>query len=554
MAVTIEVIRGPDKGRTFQVDSDAIIGRQSDTLALIDGTVSRQHAHLTKQNDTWIIEDLNSANGTFVNGIRIKRPTPLHLGDQIRCGTTLLVFGGSSSRTAPSIEVDHSGKIVDAAIMARIPASDDSVIIPTPELGAQAIGNLRTLYELTTELSSIFDLDGVLQKTVDVIFKSVPVDRAFILLIGDDGELIPKVARYRDNMGKSEKDTSSDESDATSVHLPISRTIINEVITKQEGILSSNAMRDKRFRSGQSVHEYGIRSAICTPIKGRDKILGVIHIDCSVSDHVYSAEQLSLLTAIGYQVGLAVENVRLYKEAVKSARLAAVGETVAFLSHHIKNILQALIGAAELVEKAISSENVEKAKKAWPVVSRNLGRINSLVLNMLAFSKSRRPAFEAVDVNEIIKECVELLSSEADEKSVAMMTDLNDLPTIPADPDGLHQVILNLLTNAIDSVEENEGIITVSSKLDSLNQQVIIQVSDNGKGIEPDEIGKIFDIFHSTKGQKGTGLGLAVAKKIITEHSGTISVESTPGEGATFIIKLPLHPSSQPSPDDTHTP
>ena len=176
MAVTIEVIRGPDKGRTFQIDSDAIIGRQSDTLALIDSTVSRQHARLIRQNDAWAIEDLNSANGTFVNGARIKRPTPLHLGDQIRCGTTLLVFGGSSSRTAPSIEVDHSGKIVDAAIMARVPASDDSVIIPTPELGAQAIGNLRTLYELTTELSSIFNLESVLQKTVVFNFLSAVVN------------------------------------------------------------------------------------------------------------------------------------------------------------------------------------------------------------------------------------------------------------------------------------------------------------------------------------------------------------------------------------------
>lgn len=553
MAITIEVIRGPDKGRTFQIDNDAIIGRQSETLALIDGTVSRQHAQLRRQDDSWMIEDLDSANGTYVNGVRIYRPTRLQLGDQIRCGTTLLVFGGSSSRKAPSIDVDHSGRVVDAAIMARVPASDDSVIIPSPELGAQAIGNLHTLYELTTELSSIFDLDTVLQRTVDVIFKSVPVDRAFILLIGQDGQLIPKVARYRDK-GISRLREAAAESNAAETTLPISRTIINEVVTKQQGILSSNAMRDKRFRSGQSVHEYGIRSAICTPIKGKDRILGVIHIDCSVSDHVYSTEQLRLLTAIGCQAGLAVENVRLYEEAVKSAHLAAVGETVAFLSHHIKNILQALSGAAELVERAINSADASKAKKAWPVVSRNLGRINSLVLNMLAFSKSRQPALEPVDINEIINECVELLSSDVEERSVAMVTDLNDLPTIPADPDGLHQAILNLLTNALDAVEEGKGIITISSEFDSLDQQVIIRVADNGEGIEPGEIEKVFDIFHSTKGQKGTGLGLAVAKKVVSEHGGRIDVESTAGEGTTFTVKLPLHPPDGHAPDDTHTP
>ena len=126
--------------------------------------------------------------------------------------------------------------------------------------------------------------------------------------------------------------------------IPISRTIINEVIARQVGVLSSNAMSDKRFTSGKSVHDYGIRSAICVPIKGREKILGVIHVDCSVSDQTYSTEQLRLLTAIGYQTGLAVENVWLYESAVQSERLAATGETVAFLSHHIKNILQAMVG------------------------------------------------------------------------------------------------------------------------------------------------------------------------------------------------------------------
>ncbi len=554
MPVTIEVIRGPDKGRVFQVGEEGVIGRESESLALNDGTVSRRHARVSRPNGEWLIEDVGSANGTFLNGARVTRPSPLHLGDQIRCGTTLLVFGGPAGK-APPLETDEGAMPLDAAIVARVPASDDSVIIPTPEAGIKAIDNLRILYDLTTELSSIFDLDMLFQRAVDIVFKVVQADHAFIILIDKEGRLATRAARYRlETSGPSGTDKPSTESTQPAGPLPVSKTIINEVVTRQVGILSSNAMQDKRFGSGKSVHEYGIRSAICVPIKARDRIIGVIHVDCSVSDHIYSTEQLRLLTAIGYQTGLATENVRLYEDAVKSERLAATGQTVALLSHHIKNILQALGGSAELVEKFLAENNSDGARQTWPVVRRSLDQINALILNMLAFSKRRQPLLESVDANAVIAECLDMLTPRADEREVALMTDLNDLPPVPADPAGLQQALLNLLTNALDAVRDRTGVITVSSEYDSMNRRVIVRVADNGVGIEPDEIGRIFDLFHSTKGHKGTGLGLAVAKKVITEHGGKIEVASTPGEGTTFTVTLSTQPTETRSHDDTHTP
>ncbi len=555
MAVTIEVIQGPDKGRVFQVGTEAVIGRQSETLPLADATVSRRHARVSMHNKSWAIEDVGSANGTFLNGAQVKKSMPLYLGDQIRCGKTLLVFGGSSSRAVMPMTMDGAERNIDAAIVATVPANDDSVIIPTPEAGAEAIGNLRILYDLTTELTSILDLDTLLQRTVNVVFKIVPADHAFVLLVGEDGRLIPKAARYRNGIkALGKEDDSPIELLTPGSPMPISRTIINEVLTKQVGVLSSNAMRDKRFGPGKSVHEYAIRSAICAPIKGRDRIIGVIHVDCSVSDHIYSTEQLRLLTAVGYQAGLAAENARLYEAAVKSERLAAIGETVAFLSHHIKNILQGLLGGTDIVEKAIAKGNTNKVSDVWPIIRRSLDRINAVILNMLAFSRPKQPLRESVNINHLINECIDLLTPRADEQGAAMITDLNNLPEIPADSAGLHQAILNLLANALDAVSNNTGVITVSGEFDSMNRQVIVHIADNGIGIEPDQIDRIFDVFHSTKGQKGTGLGLTVAKKIIDEHGGEIRVDSTPGEGTTFTVMLSTQPDKTASPDDTHTP
>jgi two-component system NtrC family sensor kinase len=324
--------------------------------------------------------------------------------------------------------------------------------------------------------------------------------------------------------------------------IPISRTIINDVIAKQVGVLSSNAMSDKRFASGKSVHDFGIRSAICVPIKGRERILGVIHVDCSVSEQTYSTEQLRLLTAVGYQTGLAIENVKLHESAVQSERLAAVGETVAFLSHHIKNILHALGAGVEVVEKGLESDNLAKAREAWPIVQRSLDRINGLILNMLAFSKHREPLYQNVNINHVLTECIELISRHADERQVALMSDLDDLPPIPADPAGLSQAFLNLLANALDAVESNTGVITVASKYDSMHRNVIVRVIDNGSGIPDDQVDQIFTPFYSSKGQRGTGLGLAVAKKVFQEHHGMVELATKVGEGTTFTITLPAMP------------
>jgi len=459
---------------------------------------------------------------------------PVLRGDQIRCGTTLLVFGGGKP-TEATVDLDENGSLVDAAIVATLPSNEDSVVIPTPEAGAEAIENIRILYDLMNDLGSTFNTPMLLQKTLDKVFDILKADRGYILLIGDNKELSLEAARVGEQL--------SDE------QIPISRTIINEVVSKKVGVLCSNAMSDKRFAAGKSVHDFGIRSAICVPINGRERILGVIHIDCSVSEQTYSTEQLRLLTAIGYQTGLALENVKLHQAAVQSERLAAAGETVAFLSHHIKNILQALGAGIDVVEMGLKADDVAKAKFAWPIVQRNLERINGLILNMLAFSKAREPMLENINVNHVIRECTELVNRHADELQVALLTDLDALPPIPADTAGLNQAFLNLISNSLDAVEPKTGVVTVSSKYDSMHRNVIVKVIDNGSGIPPSQLDRIFTPFYSSKGQKGTGLGLAVAKKVIEEHQGTIEVESSNSEGTTFTISLPAMPHERDSSD-----
>lgn len=537
---SIHVIQGPDKGRTFELNPDEnVLGRQSETLPLSDNAVSRRHSRLLPQDGTWVIEDLGSANGTWVNGVRLRRPRKLQQGDQIRVGASLLVFGGPGPQPIPAgVELDEDGRFVDSAIMASVPSNEDSVILPTPEAGAEAIGNLRILYNLISTISTIFDVDLLVNRVLDQVFEIMHADRGYVLMVDEGERMTPKAVRYREG--------NPDQK------VPVSRTIINQVMNQQVGVLCSNAMSDKRFAKGKSVHDFGIRSALVVPIKGRDRILGVLHVDSSVSNYTYSTEQLRLLTAIGYQTGLAIENVKLYEAAVKSERLAAMGETVATLSHHIKNILHALRAGTDVVEMALGRGQLAKAKDAWPIVTRNLDRINAVILNMLAFSKRRQPLLAMMNVNTVLEDCVELITPQADEKGVAVLVDLAELPPIPADADGLHQAVLNLLSNALDAVPERSGAISVGSEYDPMTRAVRLTIADNGPGIDEGARAHMFEPFFSTKGQKGTGLGLAVAHKVVLEHGGTIDVATAPGQGTTFTIALSSEPERQRSLDETH--
>ena len=609
--LTLLVLQGPDKGRRFELpDATTLVGRESRQLPLTDNTVSRRHCELIyNETGEWVLRDLGSSNGSYVNGMRIVGKHGLKLGDQVRVGRTLMVFGsqpGISRATGGNVRLSGEESGMDSAIMAAIPANEDSMVLAVPEPAAAAMSNLKILYQLGAALGSSFDIDQVLEVVMDLVFEHVKADRGIILLIDErNNELVPKVVRLRDDdeaspvrakaqaaaqaaahaagaaslrpdapipvspglIGDGHANGSANGSNGSAPQPKIhaSRTIINHVIQNGEGVLSSNAMADQRFSKGKSVHNLGIRSALCVPIKARkltssksgagDEIIGVIYIDSSVKNYTYSPDQLRLLTAIGLQAGMAIQNAKLYQQGLIAERLAAVGETTAALSHSIKNILQALRGGADVVEMGIKSSNVPQASKGWRIVERNLDKIYNLTLNLLAYSRQREPKLEMVNPRRLIDECLELVAAVANERGTMVVADVDEAhPAIPMDPAGMHQVVMNLLSNALDAVEPGKGLIRVAATFDLENRQSILEVIDNGSGIHPSMMKHMFELFHSTKGNRGTGLGLAVAKKIVDEHEGSISVKSAPGEGTTFTVRLPVYHNGVPDPSQTHGP
>jgi signal transduction histidine kinase/pSer/pThr/pTyr-binding forkhead associated (FHA) protein len=566
--LTLLVLQGPDKGRRFELpDEPVLVGRDSRQLPITDNTVSRRHAELLPTEGDWVLRDLGSSNGSYVNGMRVNNRWTLKLGDQVRVGRTLMVFGaqpGVSRSSGGNVSLSGSEAGMDSSIMHTVASSDDSMVLAVPEPAAVAMSNLKILYQLGAALGSGFGVEQVMEVVMDLVFEHVKADRGIALLLDEKtGELVPKIVRTRDDDDRAEKE----EAKAPGTKRPpekihASRTIINHVLSSGEGVLSSNAMADRRFSKGKSIHNMGIRSALCVPIKAHklagkntEEIVGVIYIDSSVRNYTYAPDQLRLLTAIGLQAGMAISNAKLYQAGLQAERMAAVGETTAALSHSIKNILQALRGGADVVELGLRNSNLPQAGKGWRIVDRNLEKIYNLTMNLLAYSRPREPKVEQINPKVLIEECLELVAAAANEKGVMAVADVDpDHPAIPADPDGLHQVLMNLLINALDAVEPQRGLVRVVCRYDSENHQSVIEVIDNGVGIPTSMMSHMFELFHSTKGNRGTGLGLAVAKKITDEHDGSISVKSRQGEGTTFTIRLPVYSATMSDPSHTHGP
>ena len=543
--LTLYVLQGPDRGKRYQLPENEpqLIGRSSEALPLTDRSMSRRHAELTPDEGRWHIRDLASANGTFVNGEQIVDRVLLSPGDQIRCGSTLFVFSVNPEedmRRASPIRVMGPEEL-DATVEQSLPLPADL----WPERGttgltgdpaqdadsAAATHHLRIVYELTQLTARTVDRDELLHGVMDLIFEEFQPDRGFILMQNDaNARPDPVVIRYK------VRPKSRDEG-----HIPVSRTIVQHTMRKGEGILSSNAMTDARFRSGDSVREYGIRSAICVPIKSGDRVFGVINIDSSVANFTYSEAQLRLMNMIGLHTGLALTTAELIFERVRTERMAVMGQTVASLSHSIKNILQGLRGGADAVELALNRDDLNMAREGWPIVSRNLDRIFSLTMNMLAYSKQREPELELVNLRQLVAEAIELIQPQCDQRHVALMQDHDDaMPPVPLDPNMMHQALVNLLSNALDAVPDRRGVITIRTRFEPEGQQALIDVIDNGRGILPEARERVFEPFESSKGQRGTGLGLAVTRKIVQEHDGSIGLQSQPGQGTRFTIVLPV--------------
>ena len=232
------------------------------------------------------------------------------------------------------------------------------------------------------------------------------------------------------------------------------------------------------------------------------------------------------------------------RQLIEAERLAAVGETVAGLSHTIKNITGGLDGGMFVLGKGIELEDAAYLKQGWELVRGNVDRIKTLSLDLLNFAKTDRLEYRQVDPEQPAREVFDLMRSRAHDHGMDLILDVAaGLAPTQMDPVGIHQCLLNLVTNAIDAcvdTEPGDGAQRITLSVRSLTDGGIsYQVADTCCGMDERTKAQLFQRFFSTKGERGTGIGLMLTRTIVHRHNGTIDVTSQPGRGACFTINLP---------------
>ena len=239
--------------------------------------------------------------------------------------------------------------------------------------------------------------------------------------------------------------------------------------------------------------------------------------------------------SLSRQVDLKTEELLESQERLlRSERFAAVGEAAAYVSHEIKNPLMVIGGMASQVERRMAEDPA--AQEKLRIIQTEVKRLESFLGELRDFLRPVQPNKQEIDLNQVIREVKALMEEAIREKGIRLEDRLHpDLPPVEADPNQLKQVLLNLVKNALEATED-QGAILVSSGTD--DDWVWFSVQDTGKGMSVEVQEKIFHPFYTTK-EKGTGLGLAVINKIVTDHHGTITVSSAAGSGSTFTVRLP---------------
>ena len=558
---TLLVTVGPDSGRRFVLpDADAPgtrtagLGRGTgNRVRLRDTEVSRKHAVIRCGGGRYSLADVGSANGTLVNGERADAVRPLADGDRVQVGRTTLLFARPSASDS-SAAVDLVGGPAHAApTLPPLPPRDREA-----DAGAaRTAASLQVLYRVTEEaVRPSLSTEQLLGRLLDLALNSVGADRGCVLLTdGPDGSLRPAARRDRDRPAGEAVGAGP----AGGGPMPVSRSIADLVLRTGRAVRTGNAADDDRFDPTQSILSAGVKEALCVPLRGRDDVEGVMYLDTTADagssilaplPERFTDEHLRMLVAVGRQAALAVEAVRYQQALVRAERLAAVGQTISALSHHIKNILQGLGGGGHLVKTGLDRHDEALTRQGWEIVERNQHRILHLVTDMLTFGKDRRPELERGDVAATVADAVGLARARAAEVGVEVELDAAALPPAWFDAEAIHRAVLNVALNAVDAAAEGRdarggsgGAVKIATAHWPEADYVGVRVSDDGPGVPPRRAEAIFEPFESGKGSKGTGLGLAVSRKILREHGGDITVESRGagpgGRGATFHLAWP---------------
>jgi signal transduction histidine kinase len=562
------VTSGPAKGRKILLGREPVtLGRRPGMVVTIDDPkLSGHHADIVCSDGAYVLRDCMSTNGTYVNG-ELTAEACLVDNDRIHMGRSEFVFTSlqrldeleaALAASAPAGVVPDTSTSTMGTPKVQMSLATQSVQVAKvcgTDGPATAHTKLVSLYEIARRINVLSGLDALLDLIVTTILEAIRADRAVLLLPQKgSGTLRPAVTRCRDA-------ATPDEA------VQVSETIVHQAVETRQSILTEDAGSDERFCGGESIELVGIRSAMCVPLLVNDAVVGVAYVDRLSRTKVFGAEDLEFLTVLCNSAAVSIANAQLFSEVqatnaaiteahsqleasyvelketqqklIQAEKLSSLGRLVAGIAHDLKNILASVSGYAQLLKTPASDEQrntyIERLNETTAMCTR-------MVRDLLSFARKEQIAPELTSIAALVSAATDIIAAPAREAGVEIVREeAAGLPPVLVDPTQMARVLTNLMTNAVQAMEQAPAPRRLTIRTAAEPDAMRIEIEDTGCGIPEHTIGKIFDPFFTTKSKgKGTGLGLSLCQGIVAAHSGEINVESNPGQGTRFTLRLPL--------------
>ncbi|MBI2525497.1 MAG: GAF domain-containing protein [Candidatus Rokubacteria bacterium] len=411
---------------------------------------------------------------------------------------------------------------------------------PLPTL----IRHLRVLRAVGEAVNSSLDLEQVLERSLEAVTQVTGYEISSLHLVSADGAHLV----LQGDRGLSERLREINRV------LPMGAGLIGGVAASgiPRRLREVARAKDLLPAAREAVAADAIRAFVCVPIRARHRILGTLSLGRR-TEHRFSSAELHLLECVADQVGLALDNARLHSESrhqlqelertrsatVRAERLSAVDGLAAGVAHEINNPLTIILGQVHvLVQGEPTAAAVLQGLAVIDAAARRAARI---VKDLRRFAEPspahRSPCCVATEIRSLLGQEAPRLEAAG----IAIRLELGEAPVIWGDAAQLRQVLAHLVDNARHAMAAAHGCGTLGVRLAPLPRGVRVEVADDGPGIAPEHLPRIFNPFFTTKGpDEGRGLGLSVSYGIVKEHGGRLWAENLPGGGALFVVELPV--------------
>jgi two-component system, NtrC family, sensor histidine kinase HydH len=416
---------------------------------------------------------------------------------------------------------------------------------------ARQLSETRLLLDLARTISGVLETSSILDVAADFLVRLLDVSNCYILLYDDQAKLLKGAASSATHRDFFRSVSIPLDSDSLSAHVARHR----RPIAIEDLEMTPGGYNDELARRFEEKAILGL------PMTSRDELIGVVIVDDTRGPRIFGPELIELAEATCGQLALSIANARLYEslwmsyaelaaaraEMVKRERLAALGELSAIVAHEVRNPLGVICNAVTTLRRLLKVKG--DAALLLDILSEESDRLNRMVADLLDFTRPRDPILQPEEVSRVLMDALEAARGLAGPgaQAVSFRVEVDSgLPPVHMDRRLIRQALINVAVNAIHAMPQGgEMNVRGRRELHDNRDHVRIDISDKGMGIPTELLHRVFEPFFTTKAQ-GTGLGLAVVRRILDEHRGEIAVASAPGRGTTFTIRLPFHPPSLP--------